>query len=785
MRRAFSLCCSLLCVCVFGALAGAFVPVAAADSCPNAAFRTGPSTYLPDCRAYEMVTPVQKNGAYINEGSFVSSPEGESVGFTSNTGFAGATSNLGTSTGYQASREGEAGWNTTAQTQSQAQFFVYSFFLERDYLDESFGNVEARLSGREGASRLWLMRGLAQPESEVAFYLTGLPGAGSSNVEVGPAVPPTASGLGQTRDEHDEQEEFHVRGMSADGLHMVFEDPEPAGPNQWSFGAPGALLEYAGTGNSEPMPVGVDDSGKFVNNCPQQLLGGTKLFNHVGNPISSDGRRIFFTDACQGELFARVDNGESDQHTVAISEPSSAECSACDTVVGERQAASFVGASEDGSKAFFQTTQPLLDGMGGLYEYDFDAPEGEKVKLVAPGSLTVLRVSEDGSHVYFLSTKVLTAEPSPSVRGKDSAGDPVEAGAVAQPGQNNMYVFEQDGRYPSGHVAFVATLAQEDGGSQGVLEYAFSQGVLQYNDATPDGRFFVFVTHAELTSDDTSTATQVFEYDAQTGNIVRVSIGEHGYNDNGNTYLTYPGSPYNEGKGSGGDESYGQNSNDALIVTKGEGESTFYPSSYVDHLSVSADGAYVFFQSPDGLTPQALNRVLVSADLEQGDNGHTAFATNVYEYHDGNVYLISDGQDTSTHYGSSQVHLLTTSLSGRDAFFETTDELVGQDTDSNKDIYDARIDGGFPAPAQPVSCSADACQGPLSAAPVLLSPGSEFQAGGNPPRSAPKQAASKPVVKARKKPKKRKVKTKKAKAKARRSAKRVLHGRADRKAGRS
>ena len=37
----------------------------AGETCPNAAFRTGPAASLPDCRAYEMVSPVDKNGGDI------------------------------------------------------------------------------------------------------------------------------------------------------------------------------------------------------------------------------------------------------------------------------------------------------------------------------------------------------------------------------------------------------------------------------------------------------------------------------------------------------------------------------------------------------------------------------------------------------------------------------------------------------------------------------------------------------------------------------------------------
>ena len=127
---------------------------------------------------------------------------------------------------------------------------------------------------------------------------------------------------------------------------------------------------------------------------------------------------------------------------------------------------------------------------------------------------------------------------------------------------------------------------------------------------------------------------------------------------------------------------------------------------------MSADGAYVFFQSAKSLVPGAV----------EGD-------TNVYEYHEGHVSLISDGHDGATYREEPVVNLLGTTESGSDVFFKTADPLVGQDTDTNADVYDARIGGGFPAPSAPQECSEGGCQGPLSTATPFAAPASATSAG--------------------------------------------------------
>lgn len=88
--------------------------------------------------------------------------------------------------------------------------------------------------------------------------------------------------------------------------------------------------------------------------------------------------------------------------------------------------------------------------------------------------------------------------------------------------------------------------------------------------------------------------------------------------------------------------------------------------------------------------------------------------------------MVSDGRDPA---GAT---FPAVSASGTDVFFETREQLAGQDTDTLGDIYDARIDGGFPALAKEASCSGESCQGSAPAAPALAGNAtSVFTGGGN------------------------------------------------------
>jgi hypothetical protein len=142
---------------------------------------------------------------------------------------------------------------------------------------------------------------------------------------------------------------------------------------------------------------------------------------------------------------------------------------------------------------------------------------------------------------------------------------------------------------------------------------------------------------------------------------------------------------------------------------------------------MSSDGSRIFFNSPDPLAPG----VISTQPIPIGLFGGLTFAQNVYEWENGTVSAITDGHSTT---GSS---LGSTTPSGNDVFFTTEDQLVPQDTDGYDDIYDARVGGGFPAPATPppACASPDACRPSVAPTQFFTAPSSTTLVESNP--SAP------------------------------------------------
>ncbi len=303
---------------------------------------------------------------------------------------------------------------------------------------------------------------------------------------------------------------------------------------------------------------------------------------------------------------------------------------------------------------------------------------------------------------------------------------PNAQGQSAHGGAENLYVYERDPAHPQGRLSFIAVLSPTDEEQWG-SEHGGGRA-----DVTPDGRFLLFTSRRALTADDSSVSgvAQVFRYDAQSAQLLRVSVGQAGFNDNGNAGI---GNPANLSAGA------------SIVSPFALQEAASVPQR--SDPTMSHDGSYVFFKSPVALTPQALNDVQVSTF-----EAEPLYAQNVYEYHDGQVSLISDGKDVSAGAGFPPrgVELLGSDASGSNVFFSTADQLVPQDTDTQLDIYDAHIcSSGQPciaaAPQPPPPCEAEACHGAPPGAPAGQAPASESFTGPPnltpPPPPKPKTAA--------------------------------------------
>jgi hypothetical protein len=587
-----------------------------------------------------------------------------------------------------------------------------------------------------------------RPDMEPDFYIRETDG---SFVDVGPVTPPSSG------PEQNPWEPVGALAATSNFSRIAFSETQPFWPV--AAGAPRSVYEYTGTGNAAPLLVGVSggpDSDSLISECATGLGSGSP----DGNPgdMSADGETLYFTvAACAegtgenagpghnvpvAEVFARLGGAR----TVPISEPSAFSQAApypgcveepCIEDVNDQanwSGASFAGASNDGSKAFFTSNQRLTDGAGSegnLYEYDSNnAPaEGNLVDVSAgeasgqePRVQGVVAISADGSHVYFVAQGVLT-------------GIANSQGEVAQEGADNLYVFARAPGEPRGEIHFIAQLPGTTGHEAENLWTSNDDS--QRANVTPNGRFLVFESYGSLTPDTHADgAAQIFRYDAQTGELVRVSVGERGFNNDGNTGV-----------------------GDARLAwpyeAKGAGPARSDPT-------MSNDGRFVFFESPVGLTPHALNDVQIAA-IDHPFEGfiERLYAENVYEWREGQVFLISDGKDTAADVGGrglSAVKLLGSDGTGANVFFSTADQLVPKDTDTQLDYYDARIcepENGNPCAAEPSlplpPCDGESCHGTPAATPSLLAPGSaSFDGAGNAPPTPPASASAKPLTRAQK-----------------------------------
>jgi sugar lactone lactonase YvrE len=405
--------------------------------CANEALRQGYSVFLPECRAYEMVSPVDKNGGSIyREGNSQAAPDGESVVFLSTSSFAGAPGSMLLNT-YVGKRSGP-GWATSSPDAPQ--------YNGSTLAEIPTGAYSADLGKALETSRLALAPGAIEGGSNIYIRDTATGALTTILAQPGGELYASISG-GQ-----------HIfAGASEDWSHVVLEIESPVNGEGVESAYPAYNLFEWSNGTLRlvsGLPGGVE-SARGVS------------VNSRGRAVSEDGRRVYFVDPETGGLYLH----EEGRGTVAVSTQQRSGPGQ-----GALQAVATLSVSADGNLAYFVSAEGLAEGttggIGALTLYRYDATTSELTEITQSpvegvGLSHILGVSGDGSTVYFTSSGGL------------DGGAPTPA-----PGAANIYAWTEAGGFRLVGTTEVAALE-----SAGPFEGHLS----------PDGKQVVFDAYSLLT----------------------------------------------------------------------------------------------------------------------------------------------------------------------------------------------------------------------------------------------------------------------------------------------
>lgn len=450
------------------------------------------------------------------------------------------------------------------------------------------------------------------------------------------------------------------------------------------------------------LPDGTSAAGHLANRGTSEGVNSTAQFTHA---VSSDGSRIVFVAG--GRLYMRV-NAEQEQSAVdggECLEPAKACTVQIDAsqVGGAGGGGTFLWASANDTRVFFTDTAAAkltsdTNKGAGNYLYEYQLPAGAVkglLKDLTPSEEAMVDgvsgVSESGDTVYFVADARLPGTTAPTT-GNCSVPMTAEELADGATHECNLYVLRD------GHMAYIAVVetapAEEprgEGGHDWGGDAAEMPGLTAR--VSTNGRFIAFNAKSG------GLPEEVWRYDANAGEApVCVSCARAGVESEAR--LQPPESIENEGNGP-------------------------------DYLNRNVlDNGDVFFDTETALVPEDTDGV-----------------SNVYEYSEEAPHLISTGVSPD---GSYFVDASGEGKGGEgiDVFFETTQTLVKSDTGSGIKLYDARVDGGFVEPAGASECDGEECRAVGGGGETTGSPASAMFSGpenaASPPAPAKRAVKSKP-----------------------------------------
>jgi hypothetical protein len=722
----------------------------ASEPCANDPFRIGAGAALPDCRAYEMVSPIDKDGSDINSltksdgtpvGRNQSDLMGNKIAFTAEQRFGDAVSQP-YAPQYIASR-GEEGWSThgispprgiytlnspTAASRNEFQAFsddLCSAWLLTDPTTapplapggatEAFNLYERSNCGAEGYRTLLgdidestVVQGIAQGGAITVYH-----GPGGLFIEAGKGSPaslcrlPDETSLGGNCSSNPFA---GIDGLAEDGSRVY-----------WTRGAlfvrvnplqPQSELEHGAATGTGKLVSGSAEVSEVSTSSGEFQVGQTVTAARgipAGTTIAAVGAGTLTLSAAASEsrsgeplsAYSRCTEPEK-ACTVAVSE----QAPSTGPVELTTRKATLLGASREGSAALFAFDPDRTGADEGPAEddlYRFDAASGT-VAPIAHNVLGVMGASENLSRVYLVSEEVLDETP------KETAPGVIE---VAAKGKPNLYLYEAGAGF-----RFIGTLTATDARKNAEFEEPSPLSTIAEGHrarVSADGSVAAFVSYAPLTGYDNTDAAsgetdlEVFRYQAATGRLDCVSCNPSGARPVGF-----------EVKGLGAEVQEEFHSYWAAATIPPGQHSLYFPRALSD------DGSRVFFDSYDSLVLSDTNGKMDAYEWESPGKGTCTTGSPAYRLtNHGCLYLISSGQNPR------KSTFVDATPNGSDVFFTTGQSLVAQDP-GLIDLYDARELGGFPQPPAPQPpCEGEACQSPPPPPPPLAPSSATFQGPSN------------------------------------------------------
>jgi NHL repeat/WD40-like Beta Propeller Repeat len=663
----------------------------ASTACPNDALRGGAATHLPDCRAYEMVSPVDKNGDVLAQGGTEreqSAADGEKFTYSSYRSFAGSQSAAFTNQ-YLASRNPRTGWQNRAILPGLAP--------PSNEVNLGFGLTNPYKAFSADLCQGWFMVA-AEPLLDPGHDFAGYPNIYRRDLcstEADEALIPVKPTI-EARDFYPEPQ-----GASADGKKAILAAQlATGGPTQAYYASDGELHFLC------VRPDGTQAAGNCSGGTGSDMFSGLVAIGHmnsVAGAISADGSKVYWTDAGakttgSGQVFLRLNPGRPE----SVAKDGKGNClpepeMACTVPVSETKTpfgTHFLAATDDGTEALFRVTEGIL--ARNLYHFTLGAGA---VKVA--GKVTgLVGASEDLSRIYFVSEEALSGSQA-NTRGE-----------VAQEGKLNLYLDQE------GTVTFIARLSGVDAGEGiGHPNDTSANPLYQAARVTPDGRTLVFISTASLTGYDNTDQvsgkadSEVYRYEVGTGGPLCISCNPSGARPQGREINGV--------------------FNISVLPTAAS-----IPTAISDlHVpqALSADGRHLFFESYDPLLPRDSNGKEDVYEWEAAAGAQQCEADGAEAYvaaSGGCLSLISSGESPQ------DSAFADASKDGRDVFFLTNASLLPQDP-GLIDVYDARVEGGFPQPFAPAPCEGEACQSPPEAPNDPTPASAAFKGAGNVSSKAP------------------------------------------------